>query len=74
MKKLITYLTEFHCISCDQTYQNFSISSKEVKLETCSNCHPYYNKESSGTKIGKVFSAFEKRFEKTTQLKKVNKK
>ena len=29
------------CISCDKSYK-FESTAKEVQIDVCSNCHPYY--------------------------------
>ena len=45
------------CISCDNEYQTTSTSSQNIRIESCSNCNPFY----TGTSASEVkFGAVEK--------------
>ena len=45
----------FHCISCNQEYQNTSTSAQNLRIESCSNCNPFYTGTSaSEIKVGAV--------------------
>ena len=53
------------CISCNQEYQTTSTSSQNLKVESCSNCNPFYTGSSaSEIKVGAV-EKFRQRVQKT---------
>ena len=53
------------CISCNQEYQTTSTSSQNIKVESCSNCNPFYTGSSAGEiKVGAV-EKFRQRVQKT---------
>ncbi|RHZ36403.1 50S ribosomal protein L31 [endosymbiont GvMRE of Glomus versiforme] len=40
------YLINYHCISCQTEYQNWSTSQKNKEIATCAECNPAYKGES----------------------------
>ncbi len=53
-------------ISCTTCSNSFELKStiEEIKIDICSNCHPFYTgKQTSGTKAGRI-DKFNKRMEK----------
>ena len=58
MKKEIHFpLTEisFYCINCSREYKTSSTSSQDIRIESCSNCNPFYTGVSaSKVKVGEV--------------------
>jgi ribosomal protein L31 len=45
----------FHCISCNQDFQTFSISLKNVRIGSCRSCNPFYTgAAASEVKVGEV--------------------
>ena len=66
-KKNLIYEINYICISCNNIYQSFSTINNEFRIESCSNCNSFYNKEnSSNFKIGIIekFYNRNKKFEK----------
>lgn len=52
------------CISCGNSFTTHSLS-KEIKVDVCYNCHPFYNgKISTASKAGRI-DRFNKRVEKS---------
>jgi len=58
MKKNIhnsIYSINYHCISCQAEYQNYSTAKEDKKINTCANCNPVYKgKASSEIRIGRA--------------------
>jgi large subunit ribosomal protein L31 len=43
------------CISCGATFETGSTLGEEIKVETCSNCHPFYTgKQRSVASDGRI--------------------
>jgi ribosomal protein L31 len=48
-------LINYHCISCQIEYQNYSTAKEDKKVNTCANCNPAYKgKASTEIRIGKA--------------------
>ena len=63
---------KFVC-SCWQVFEVYSTINKDiVRIEICSNCHPFYTWEEKIVKTGAV-DKFYARLQKTEQLKNKNK-
>jgi large subunit ribosomal protein L31 len=49
-----THKVKVKCQSCGNEFETHS-TSKEITIDVCSNCHPFYTgKLSSGSKAGRV--------------------
>lgn len=63
------YKTTVKCISCGNSFETHS-TSKEIRVDVCSNCHPFYNGQLSNiTKKGRI-DKFQKRLEKSNKTNK----
>lgn len=73
MKKNIhlkSYDTVHKCISCNSEYKSVSISPQQLRIESCSNCNPFYTGTSaSEVKVGAV-EKFRQRVQKTKKKEK----
>ena len=55
------------CISCGATFESGSTMGDEIKVETCSNCHPFYTgKQRSVSSDGRI-DKFNKKLEKANK-------
>lgn len=55
------------CISCGATFESGSTMGEEIKVETCSNCHPFYTgKQRSVSTDGRI-DKFNKKLEKANK-------
>ena len=55
------------CISCGATFESGSTMGDEIKVETCSNCHPFYTgKQRSVSSDGRI-DKFNKKLEKASK-------
>ena len=66
----------FSCISCNQDFQTFSISSENIRVGSCKNCNPFYTgTAASEVKVGEV-EKFRQRAQKVKEKtpKKLKKK
>lgn len=55
------------CISCGATFESGSTMGEEIKVETCSNCHPFYTgKQRSVATDGRI-DKFNKKLEKANK-------
>lgn len=55
---------EIVCTTCGNKFQ-LKTTINEIKIDVCSNCHPFYTgKQTSGSKAGRI-DKFNKRMEKT---------
>ena len=49
------HLVNYHCISCQVKYQNYSTIQENKNINSCANCSPAYKGGTSGkVKIGKA--------------------
>lgn len=54
---------EFRCAACNKAYLiNSTLSSKEVSIDVCSNCHPFYIGSSTGQQVKGRAEKFNKKF------------
>ncbi|NQX83326.1 MAG: 50S ribosomal protein L31 [Mycoplasmataceae bacterium] len=54
---------EITCTTCGNNFE-LKTTVEEIKVDVCSNCHPFYTgKQTSGSKTGRV-DKFNKRMEK----------
>jgi large subunit ribosomal protein L31 len=49
------------CISCGNTFESESIL-KEIRVDTCNQCHPFYTGKDRSTKIDGRVDRFNKRY------------
>lgn len=48
------------CVSCNTNFEIFSTSKSDIKIDVCSNCHPFY----TGKMVGKSRAGRIERFNK----------
>ena len=54
------------CTTCGNTFESGSVL-KEVKVDTCSNCHPFYTGEQKFGKAAGRVEKFNKRYGRKTE-------
>lgn len=58
------FQTKFVCTTCSNEFMSGSTKGEEVRIDTCSNCHPYYTgKQSFANAEGRV-EKFKEKFAK----------
>lgn len=49
------FQTRVTCITCSNNFMSGSTKGKEIRVDTCSNCHPFYTgKQSFAKETGRV--------------------
>jgi large subunit ribosomal protein L31 len=77
IKRLINMKKEIHpayddCLvscSCGNTFQTKS-TKKELRVEICSNCHPFYTGKQKLVDTGGMIDRFQRRMKKVEKIKK----
>jgi ribosomal protein L31 len=46
-ENILLYLINYHCISCQAEYQDYSMTKENKKINICANCNPAYKGEAS---------------------------
>jgi large subunit ribosomal protein L31 len=54
------------CVSCGNEFESGSVL-KEVRVDTCSNCHPFYTGQQKFVQAAGRIDKFNKRAEKATK-------
>jgi large subunit ribosomal protein L31 len=54
------------CVSCGNEFESGSVL-KEVRVDTCSNCHPFYTGQQKFIQVAGRIDKFNKRAEKATK-------
>lgn len=49
------------CISCGNTFETES-TLKEIRVDTCSNCHPFYTGKQRFTQVDGTIDKFNKKY------------
>lgn len=57
------YSVSTSCSTCGTSY-NFNSTSKEIKVDVCSSCHPFYTGKSTGGSIAGRIDKFNKKYKK----------
>ena len=56
------------CSTCSQVF-NFSSTTEEIKIDVCSNCHPFYTGKMTGGAIAGRIDKFNKKYNKVKTKK-----
>lgn len=62
------YETTVTCITCGTTFKTGS-TKPEIKVDTCSNCHPFYTGKQAFTQAAGRIDRFNKRYNKSDKAK-----
>lgn len=64
------YESTITCITCSNSFISGSTKGKEVKVDTCSNCHPFYTGQQQFMQVTGRVERFRKQQEKQQEISK----
>jgi large subunit ribosomal protein L31 len=54
-------VAKVHCVTCGNEFEVGSVA-KEIRIDTCSNCHPFYTGQETFTQAAGRVERFNKRY------------
>lgn len=63
-KEIKYYETEITCITCQNVFTSGSTKGKEMRVDVCSNCHPFYTGKQQFEQVTGRVERFRKQEEK----------
>jgi len=61
-----TFNVNVKCSTCNHEY-NFESSKKDIQIDTCSNCHPFYSGENTYKRAAGRVEKFNQKYTKKTK-------
>lgn len=56
------YKATVTCVTCGNTFETGSTAGEEIKVDTCSNCHPFYTGKQRFTQADGRVDRFNKKY------------